>query len=61
MTPNDILHLVDQISRDLDMAVYKLELTPSEDRESLLKERDVLRKELERLRDNLEELARTLI
>ena len=61
MTPSDILYLIDEISRDLDMTVYKLESPPAEDIPTLLKERAALRKELERYRERLEDLAQKLI
>ena len=61
MTPNDILHLIDQISQELDMTVYRLELPPSEDVATLVAEREKLRKELERYKERLEDIAQKLL
>ena len=58
--PSEILHLIDQISQDLDMTVYRLESSPPEDVATLVKERHALRKELEKYRERLEELAQRI-
>lgn len=49
----------EDISRDLDLVVYRLEQTPT-DTAALTKERRQLRRELERLRDRLDDLVRDL-
>lgn len=49
----------EDISRDLDLVVYRLEQTPS-DKDALTRERKQLRRELERLRDRLDDLVRDL-
>ena len=61
MTPSDILHLIDQISQDLDMTVYKLESPAPEEISGLLKEREMLRRELERYRERLEDISQKLL
>lgn len=49
----------EDISRDLDLVVYKLERTPPS-AEALTDERRSLRRELEQLRDRLNDLVRDL-
>ena len=49
----------EDISRDLDLVVYKLERTPA-DPAALDDERRSLRRELEQLRDRLNDLVRDL-
>lgn len=61
MNPSDILYVIDQISQELDMTVYRLESPPPEDVSTLIAERTRLRKELERYREQLEEIAQKLI
>jgi len=53
----EMLRQLEEMVRDLDMIVYKLELPVVEGLEQLLKERTATRKELERIRDRLEEIA----
>ena len=48
---------LEDLAQDLDMLVFKLERAPSEERESLLRERARLRRELEKVRDRLRDLA----
>mgnify|MGYP002853741640 CR=1 FL=1 len=51
----------EDISRDLDLVVYRLEQTPAApDAAALTKERKQLRRELERLRQRLDDLVRDL-
>ena len=49
------------LSQELDLLVYRLELTPAEEPEKLLLERVAIRVELERLRDELDELAHSVL
>ncbi len=51
---------VEDISRDLDLVVYKLERAVECDADKLMAERRKLRRELESLRDRLADLARGL-
>jgi hypothetical protein len=52
---------VDDISRELDLVVFRLERTPDKpDPDALINERLSLRRELEGLRDRLSDVARTL-
>jgi len=52
-----MLRQLEEIVRDLDMIVYKLELPVVEGLEQLLTERSRTRKELERIRDHIEEIT----
>ena len=54
------LFAVEDISRELDLVVYKLERPVEQTPAELLKERTKLRRELEGLRDRLCDLAREL-
>ena len=56
MIDDAIQQRIDDIRRDLDMVVYKLELPTETDPTSWKKERDAIRNELEKLRDRLEDL-----
>ncbi len=49
---------VEEISRELDMVVFRLE--QSTDADKLLAERREVRRQLERLRDRLQDLARAM-
>ena len=51
---------VEDISRDLDLVVFRLERPLSESPSALMAERDKLRRELESLRDRLTDVARDL-
>jgi hypothetical protein len=53
----EMLRQLEEIVRDLDMIVYKLELPVVEGLEQLLTERSRTRKELERIRDHIEEIT----
>ena len=57
MNPSDILRRIANLSRALDMVVYRLELPLSTDEHAWKGERETLRKELEQLRDQLEDLS----
>lgn len=59
MSSDDAGRQLEQLARDLDLAVFTLERTPSSE-EALRAERIRLRRELETLRDRLEILARGL-
>lgn len=59
MSPDDASRQLDQLTRDLDLAVFTLERTPPSD-EALRAERIRLRRELEAIRDRLDTLARSL-
>ena len=54
------LFAVEDISRELDLVVYKLERPVEQDPERLMAERKKLRRELETLRDRLSDVARDL-
>ena len=60
MNPSDILSQIDEISQELDMVVYQLELPPEGDNKNWREERQSLRRKLERLRDRLENLANNI-
>ena len=49
-----------EITRDLDMVVFRLERPAAEDRQTLEMERDRIRRDLEELRDQLNEIVRQL-
>ena len=51
---------MDQIARDLDLVVYRLEQAAPQDPEAQLRERDRLRRELEGLRDRIDDVVRAL-
>ena len=51
---------LDQLSRDLDMVVFRLERSPPDDLDAVARERKRLRRELESIRTQLEDLARDL-
>ncbi|MCB9677405.1 MAG: hypothetical protein H6737_20020 [Alphaproteobacteria bacterium] len=51
---------VEDISRELDLVVYRLERPVEECPKTLLDERNRLRRELESLRDRLTDVARDL-
>ena len=53
----EMLRQLEELVRDLDMIVYKLELPVVEGLEQLLRERSDTRKELERIRDRIEEIT----
>ena len=53
----EMLRQLEEIVRDLDMIVYKLELPVVEGLEQLLRERSATRKELERISDRIEEIT----
>ena len=61
MNNNDIMYEIEDISRDLDMVVYRMEQTPGAEPVEIQNERTAVRKELEQLRDRLQDLARKLI
>lgn len=52
--------VVEDITRELDLVVFRLERTPPEDPGALVSERHRLRRELEQLRDRLTDVARDL-
>ena len=54
------LGAVEDITRELDLVVFRLERTPPDDPSALLTERRRLRRELEQLRDRLTDVARDL-
>ena len=60
MNPSDVLTQIDDISQELDMVVYQLELPPEGDETKWREERQSLRRKLERLRDRLENLANNI-
>ncbi|RME28385.1 MAG: hypothetical protein D6798_02500 [Deltaproteobacteria bacterium] len=51
---------VEDIARDLDLLVFRLERPPARDAEGIAVERVRLRRELEQLRDRLQDVARAL-
>ena len=57
MSPTDAARQLEQIARDLDLVVYRLERPP--EREPA-RERARLRRELDGLREQIEDLARGL-
>jgi hypothetical protein len=59
MSSDDAGRQLEQLARDLDLAVFALERSPTSE-EALRTERIRLRRELESLRDRLEDLARGL-
>lgn len=61
MNNNDVMYEIEDISRDLDMVVYRMEQGPGTDPARIQNERAAVRKELEQLRDRLQDLARKLI
>lgn len=56
-TPRDAL---EDVVRDLDLVVFRLERPASDDPHRLALERKALRHELEHLKDRLDEIARRL-
>ena len=59
-SPAAIGRRLDELSRDLDLVVYRLERAPPEERDAWVRQRRRLRRELEQLRDTLQDLAREL-
>lgn len=49
--------IVDEVARELDLLVYRLEQPPAADTDALTAERKRLRRDLEKLRDRLGDLA----
>lgn len=60
MSSSDVGPSLEEITRDLDLVVFRLERAPPEGISELLHERQRLLKELESLRDRLEDLSRSL-
>jgi hypothetical protein len=58
MTPSAIASNIDDIARDLDLLVYRLEVDSPRDADAVSAERKRLRRELESLRERLEDLVR---
>jgi hypothetical protein len=52
--------VVDEIARELDLVVFRLERSGPDDPEPVVAERRRIRKELEQLRDRLSDVARDL-
>ena len=59
MSPDDASRQLEQLARDLDLVVFRLERPPASE-DALRAERTRLRRELESLRDQMEQLARSL-
>ena len=57
MNASELLYKIDEISQELDMLVYQLELPSESAGENWQQERQALRKRLEQLRDRLENVA----
>ena len=61
MSPSDAARALEQVARELDLVVFRIERDPpGSDASALLAERRRLRHELEHLRERLEALARAL-
>lgn len=59
MTADKAARATEELARELDLVVFRLESVPS-DVDALLAERRRLRRELEQLRDRMIDLARDL-
>ncbi|MFT7521265.1 MAG: hypothetical protein ACI9MC_003416 [Kiritimatiellia bacterium] len=57
MSNTDHRRVVDEILKEMDMVVYRLELPASNDPQATSAERDRLRHDIERLRDRLQVVA----
>lgn len=55
-----VLGVVEDITRELDLVVFRLERAPPDEPGGMLSERRALRRELEQLRDRLTDLSRDL-
>jgi hypothetical protein len=60
MRPSDAARQLDQIARDLDLAVFSLERPPSADPKTATADRTRLRRDLDALRERVQDLARAL-
>lgn len=60
MRPEDAARSLEQIARDLDLVVFRLERDGPEAEAERREERRRLRRELDQLRERLEDLARAL-
>ena len=67
MSPSDAARALEELARELDLVVYRLERPPGPPREpvpdpleALKRERIQLRRELDALRERLEDVARGL-
>jgi hypothetical protein len=60
MSDHALTTQLDELMHELDMLVFRLERSPSEDLDALLAERRRTRRELERLRDQVGEVLRRL-
>jgi len=54
----ELARALDDLARDLDLVVFRLEVDPPSDPERAAQERRRLRRDLERLRERVEKLAR---
>ena len=57
MNSDELVRKIEELFRDLDMVVYKLEMPQSEEESQWPAERGQLRKELEGIRDRLQDIT----
>lgn len=57
MNSDELARKIEELFRDLDMVVYKLEMPQSEEESQWPAERGQLRKELEGIRDRLQDIT----
>ncbi|MCA9491129.1 MAG: hypothetical protein KC621_14465 [Myxococcales bacterium] len=60
MSPQDASRRLDEVARDLDLALYRLERAPPEAPEQVRAERQRLHRELDALRERIEDVSRAL-
>ena len=60
MSPQDAARQLDEVARDLDLAMYRLERAGPNDPQAAEAERRRLHRELERLRERIESVSRAL-
>jgi hypothetical protein len=60
MTPSEAVRHLEQVARDLDLAVFSLERPAPPEADRAQAQRDRLRRDLEGLRDRIQDLARAL-